>query len=206
MEIFIAELSRSRALTFTAGNILTLSSTPPQALYKTKSKGMKIASLYPKGMIRNMIKDFSPRFSLKNWSYLRCPKWQHWHNVLKWIHTVEARQYRNVCLHYIYNIPLHLKKQRMEESVEYDPLPFFKRRIELSLSVVFLCDPMDCSPLGSSVHGIFQARILEWVAISFSRREQFKIYIYTYTHTHAHTHAPTTHTHTHTLHTHTIHT
>ena len=32
-----------------------------------------------------------------------------------------------------------------------------------------LCNPMDCSPSGSSVHGIFQARILEWVAISFSR-------------------------------------
>ena len=31
------------------------------------------------------------------------------------------------------------------------------------------CDPMDCSPPGSSVHGILQARILEWVAISFSR-------------------------------------
>ena len=31
-----------------------------------------------------------------------------------------------------------------------------------------LCDPMDCSPQGSSVHGIPQARILEWVAISFS--------------------------------------
>ena len=31
-----------------------------------------------------------------------------------------------------------------------------------------LCNPMDCSLLGSSVHGIFQARILEWVAISFS--------------------------------------
>ena len=30
-------------------------------------------------------------------------------------------------------------------------------------------DPMDCSPSGSSVHGILQARILEWVAISFSR-------------------------------------
>ena len=30
------------------------------------------------------------------------------------------------------------------------------------------CDPMDCSPPGSSVHGIFQARILEWVAITFS--------------------------------------
>ena len=32
-----------------------------------------------------------------------------------------------------------------------------------------LCDPMDCSPPGSSVHGISQARILEWVAISFPR-------------------------------------
>ena len=32
-----------------------------------------------------------------------------------------------------------------------------------------LCNPMDCSPLGFSVHGILQARILEWVAISFSR-------------------------------------
>ena len=33
-----------------------------------------------------------------------------------------------------------------------------------------LCDPLDCSPPGSSVHGISQARILEWVAISFSKR------------------------------------
>ena len=32
-----------------------------------------------------------------------------------------------------------------------------------------LCDPMDCNPPGSSVYEIFQARILEWVAISFSR-------------------------------------
>jgi len=32
-----------------------------------------------------------------------------------------------------------------------------------------LCDPVDCSPPGSSVHGIFQARKLEWVAISYSR-------------------------------------
>ena len=38
-----------------------------------------------------------------------------------------------------------------------------------SLSRVQLCDPVDCSPPGSSIHGILQARILEWVAISFSR-------------------------------------
>ena len=36
-------------------------------------------------------------------------------------------------------------------------------------SCLTLCDPMDCSPPGSSVHGISQARVLEWVAISFSR-------------------------------------
>ena len=35
-------------------------------------------------------------------------------------------------------------------------------------SSVALCDPMDCSPPDSSVHGILQARVLEWVAISFT--------------------------------------
>ena len=35
-------------------------------------------------------------------------------------------------------------------------------------SCLILCDPMDCHPPGSSVHGIFQARILEWVALSSS--------------------------------------
>ena len=38
-----------------------------------------------------------------------------------------------------------------------------------SQSCPTLCDPMDCSPLGSSVNEISQARILEWVAISSSR-------------------------------------
>ena len=40
---------------------------------------------------------------------------------------------------------------------------------EVAQSCPTLCSPMDSSPPGSSVHGIFQARILEWVAISFSR-------------------------------------
>ena len=40
---------------------------------------------------------------------------------------------------------------------------------EVTQSCPTLCDPMDCSPPGSSVHGIFQAWILEWGAISFSR-------------------------------------
>ena len=40
---------------------------------------------------------------------------------------------------------------------------------KVAQSCLTLCDPMDCSLPGSSVHGIFQARVLEWVAISFSR-------------------------------------
>ena len=39
---------------------------------------------------------------------------------------------------------------------------------EVAQSSPTLCDPMDCSPPGSSIHGIFQARVLEWGAIAFS--------------------------------------
>ena len=44
-----------------------------------------------------------------------------------------------------------------------------KSESEVTQSCQTLCDPMDCSPPGSSIHGIFQARILEWGAITFSR-------------------------------------
>ena len=43
-----------------------------------------------------------------------------------------------------------------------------KSENEVSQSCPTLSDPMDCSPPGSSVHGIFQARGLEWVVIAFS--------------------------------------
>ena len=42
-------------------------------------------------------------------------------------------------------------------------------RIQLLQSCLTLCNPMDCSPLGFSVHGILQSRILEWVAMPSSR-------------------------------------
>ena len=44
-----------------------------------------------------------------------------------------------------------------------------KSESEVAQSCLTLCDPMDCSLPGSSIHGIFQARVLEWVAISFFR-------------------------------------
>ena len=40
---------------------------------------------------------------------------------------------------------------------------------EILQSCPTFCEPMDCGLPGSSVHGIFQARVLEWVAVSFSR-------------------------------------
>ena len=40
---------------------------------------------------------------------------------------------------------------------------------EVAQSCLTLCDPVDCNPPGFSIHGILQARILKWVAISFSR-------------------------------------
>ena len=43
-----------------------------------------------------------------------------------------------------------------------------KSESEVAQSHPTLSDPMDCSLLGSSVHGIFQARILEWGVIAFS--------------------------------------
>ena len=45
-----------------------------------------------------------------------------------------------------------------------------KSESEVAQSCPTLSDPMDCSPPGSSIHGIFQARVLEWGAIAFSSR------------------------------------
>ena len=54
----------------------------------------------------------------------------------------------------------HKNQRKLHEGILCDGV-----RVQSCLT---LCNPMDCNPPGSSVHGIFQARILEWVAISFS--------------------------------------
>ena len=58
-----------------------------------------------------------------------------------------------------------------------------KSQSKVAQSCLTLSDPMDCSLPGSSVHGIFQARVLEWGAIAFSDREcsseQKKILVFT---------------------------
>ena len=45
-----------------------------------------------------------------------------------------------------------------------------KSESEVAESCPTLSDPMDCGPPGSSIHGIFQARVLEWGAIAFSKK------------------------------------
>ena len=49
-----------------------------------------------------------------------------------------------------------------------------KSESEVAQSCPIPSDPMDCSPPGPSVHGIFQARVLEWVAIAFSSLHTIK--------------------------------
>ena len=50
-----------------------------------------------------------------------------------------------------------------------------KSESEVTQSCLTLSDPMDCSPPVSSVHGIFQARVLEWGAIAFSNGEKIAL-------------------------------
>ena len=50
-----------------------------------------------------------------------------------------------------------------------------KKESEVAQSCPTLCDPIDGSPPGSSIHGILQARILEWVAISFFSAWKWKV-------------------------------
>ena len=51
-----------------------------------------------------------------------------------------------------------------------------KSESEVAQSCPTLSNPVDCSPPGSSIHGIFQARVLEWDAIAFSKG--ISIYLY----------------------------
>ena len=52
-----------------------------------------------------------------------------------------------------------------------------KSEREVAQSCLTLRDTMDCSPPGSSIHGIFQARVLEWDAIAFSEKNIYFCFI-----------------------------
>ena len=65
---------------------------------------------------------------------------------------------------YLKQLPADESEKQMEITCHDD-----NKESEVAQSCQTLCSPMDCSLPGFSVHGIFQARLLEWVAISFSR-------------------------------------
>ena len=111
----------------------------------------------------------------------------HWHIPNKWKRTcrtvctiwpytcTHTYIYMCVCVYNIYISVTVLK--RLERQIKWTIwLPLWSGEIcvfclllyVLSCSVVSLCDPVDCSPAGSSAHGILQARILEWAAMPFS--------------------------------------
>ena len=66
----------------------------------------------------------------------------------------------------LYSILTVLSKA--EKASSYDVRPLKSVEMFVAQSCLIPCNSMDCSPTGSSIHGILQARILEWVAIAFS--------------------------------------
>ena len=78
---------------------------------------------------------------------------------------VQAQRWR------LRKISLILEKFRKQTYPPDEITRFFSHSLKVLLTQLcpILCDPVDCSPPGSSVHGILHARILKWVAISYSR-------------------------------------
>ena len=71
----------------------------------------------------------------------------------------------------ILSIQVIHKKQRQKINIFNLAVQYLRSTVsecEFAQSCLTLCDPMDCSLPDSSIHGILQARILEWVVISFS--------------------------------------
>ena len=109
------------------------------------------------------------------------------HNLLKrpiWILTFVTNQISDIQLSLlVLLVSLSLNQRNtvlitttlQQASITGKTAIFFKDVLAVSILCLVaqlcptLCDSLDCSPPGSSVHGIFQARILDWVAISFSR-------------------------------------
>ena len=110
--------------------------------------------------------DSLEQFSQSYWgsvSQAWSPKHSHpikWLSAFRfWLYLLTI--YMNICVSYMC-IYLHITYIHVLHILAYACI--------LMLSCVRLCDRMGCNPPGSSVHGIFQAIILEWVAISYSRR------------------------------------
>ena len=84
------------------------------------------------------------------------------------------------CKNYVTYMQIFMYLENMYTYILFLYPAYIRRCLCAAQSHPTTCNPMDCSPSGSSVYRIFQARILEWVAISFSRgssqpRDRFRI-------------------------------
>ena len=87
--------------------------------------------------------------------------------------SIPAWPLSHVCINCLALQSLDFVILKIYDTSNYVNSPFaltvVKVKMPVAQSCLTLCDPVDCSPPGLSVHGILQARILEWVAIPFSR-------------------------------------
>ena len=84
---------------------------------------------------------------------------------INWWHFVEKNATEPSLKHNLFVLKFKIKlKREMKHSVYW-----LSNTSGIAQLCPTLCDPMDCSLPGSSIHGIFQTRVLKWVAISFSR-------------------------------------
>ena len=72
----------------------------------------------------------------------------------------------------VHQVPLSLGFSRQEHWSGL-PFPSPMHESEVAQSCLTPSNPMDCRPAGPSVHGIFQARVMEWVAIAFSTGQHY---------------------------------
>ena len=84
-------------------------------------------------------------------------------------HTKETRIERDTCTPVFIAALFTIARTWKQPRCPSHPHTHTHTHTEVAQLCPTLCDPMDCSPPGSSIHGIFQAWILEWVAVSFSR-------------------------------------
>ena len=94
----------------------------------------------------------------RTWKQPRCPSADEWIRKLWYIYTME---YYSA----IKKESIWISSNEVDETGAYYTE---WKESEVAQSCPTLCNPMDCSPPGSSIHGIFHARVLEWGAIAFS--------------------------------------
>ena len=139
---------------------------------------------YRKGLI-TIKKAFPRAFPLDRLTFV-LRQISHWEPVLDWILLNQGHYFGlssllmvltlfpptfwwNVTQLYFQGYLVTLRCDRFDVTRLIICTDIYESESEVAQSCLTLCEPVDCSLPGSSIHGILQARILEWVAISFSR-------------------------------------